>query len=185
MRKVRCFLWLGLLAALPLGAAVRTPAVFGDSMVLQRNRPLPVWGWAEPGEAVKVTLGESTAETVADASGRWGVTRPARPEGGPYALTVVGENTLRFKDVMVGEVWLCSGQSNMAWRLNQSEGAEQAIRDSANPRLRLFQVERHWGQVAPEQGTGRWRVSSPESSGTFSGVGYFFGRRRSWRSQWG
>ena len=69
MRKVRCFLWLGLLAALPLGAAVRTPAVFGDSMVLQRNRPLPVWGWAEPGEAVKVTLGESTAETVVDAAG--------------------------------------------------------------------------------------------------------------------
>ena len=177
MRKVRYFLWLGLLAALPLGAAVRTPAVFGDSMVLQRNRPLPVWGWAEPGEAVKVTLGESTAETVADASGRWRVTLPARPEGGPCELTVAGENTLRFKDVMIGEVWLCSGQSNMAWRLNQSEGAEQAIRDSANPRLRLFQVERHWGQVAPEQGTGRWRVSSPESSGTFSGVGYFFGRR--------
>ena len=94
-------------------AEVRLPHLLSDNMVLQRDRPIPIWGWAKPDEKVTVRLGKSSASTTAGANGQWSVKLPKMTAGGPYELTVAGVNTLTLNNVLIGEVWLCSGQSNM------------------------------------------------------------------------
>ena len=117
-------------------ADVTLPSVIGDRMVLQRGREIPVWGWAAPGEAVTVTLRDQKAETTAGDDGRWQVRLKAMAEGGPHELVVVGKNTITLKDVLVGEVWLCSGQSNMEWTVSRSTNpeAEAAAATAVVPR---------------------------------------------------
>ena len=98
-------------------ADVRLPQIFGDHMVLQREQPIPVWGWADPGEEVSVELGDKAVSTVAGDDGRWMVKLPAQQAGGPVALTVKGKNSLTLTDVLLGEVWLCSGSRTWNGRL--------------------------------------------------------------------
>lgn len=159
------------------GAEVKLPAYFSEHMVFQRNRPLPVWGTADPGEGVEVKFGDEVKTVAADASGNWNTAFPARSAGGPFALEVKASNRLRFDDVMVGELWLASGQSNMALRLREARNGAEEVKNSADPRLRLFSVEREWTRLPAVRGTGRWRPSSPESSADFSAVAFYFGRR--------
>ena len=140
-------------------ADVRLPRIFGDHMVLQRGIKLPVWGWAEAGEKITLTLkGKDlnvTAEVAADGSGQWKIDLPVLEAGGPYVMTVTGNNSVIFNDVMVGEVWLCSGQSNMEVPVGLMNGAEwwkgvlnyEKELESANiPKLRLFNVATTWKQ---------------------------------------
>ncbi len=107
----------GLLAGLPGGARadVKVPAIFGSHMVLQRDQKDRVWGWAEPGEEVTVKIAGQSHATKAGPDGSWQVTLEPMPAGGPHVLSIQGKNTLTLDDVLVGEVWLCSGQSNMQW----------------------------------------------------------------------
>ena len=114
-----------LAAAAP--AAVRLPQVFGDHMVLQRDAPVVVWGWADPGETVAVTLGGRAVAASADAAGGWKIALPPLPTGGPFEMTVAGKNRIVLTDVLVGEVWLCSGQSNMEWILKNTDNAARMI----------------------------------------------------------
>src|SRR5262245_1112772 len=128
-------------------ADVKPHPLFSDHMVLQRDVPVPVWGTAEPGEQVSVAIkgnnGSSTSPTVAaNADGSWKVQVPKLTAGGPYELTIKGKNTVTIKDVLVGEVWVCSGQSNMEWPLNRTFEREKAIAAAGNPMLRLFTVPR-------------------------------------------
>lgn len=118
MLAVACF--AGFCVAVPSQADVRLPQIFGDHMVLQREQPIPVWGWADPGEDVSVELGGKAVSTVAGDDGRWMVKLRAQQAGGPVELTVKGKNSLTLTDVVVGEVWLCSGQSNMEWTVANS-----------------------------------------------------------------
>jgi len=157
-------------------AEVRTPAVFGDHMVLQRERPLRLWGWADPGEEVQVQLAERTASTRADEQGRWLVVLEPMPAGGPITLEVRGENTLRFEDVLVGEVWLASGQSNMEFPLIRARESEREIADAEHPEIRLFTVSKAIARSPQDDVTGSWTVCLPETAGSFSAVAYFFGR---------
>ena len=157
-------------------AEVRVPRVFGDHMVLQRDRELPVWGWAETGEKVTVSLGGEEASAVADAKGEWRVDLKPLPAGGPHALTVSGTNTVRLEDVMVGEVWLCSGQSNMAWTVSNSNDAQAEIAAADRPGIRLFLVPRKVSGVALRDVDAAWKLCSPETIPGFSAVAYFFGR---------
>lgn len=157
-------------------AEVSLHPLFTSHAVLQRERPVPVWGTAAPGEKVTVTLaGKSVSTTAAD--GKWRVDLPAMPAGGPHVLKVEGSNTIKLEDVLIGEVWLCSGQSNMAFRLERASNAAEAIAASANENLRLFIVPTNT-QDEPQSTTacGPWTVSGPATAGSFSAVAYFFGR---------
>jgi sialate O-acetylesterase len=160
-------------------ADVKLASVFGDSMVLQRELPVPVWGWADPGEVVTVTVAGQTKKTEADADGKWQVkldALKANAEG--QTLTVAGKNKIELNDVLIGEVWICSGQSNMEWRLRTSMNAEAEVAAADHPQIRLFDVPGHTtSPLAKDTCPGSWKICQPETTKDFSAVGYFFGRR--------
>ena len=174
-------LGLGLLLAVcvawPAVAEVRLPAVFSDQMVLQRDVPVTVWGWADAGEKVAVGIAGQSKDATADRSGKWSAKLEAMPAGGPHELTVRGESTLRVAGVLVGEVWLCSGQSNMAMAVKGVVNAEQEMAAADYPRLRMFTVERAAAVEPQSDCQGGWQASSPETVAGFSATAYFFGRR--------
>lgn len=159
-------------------SAVSVPAIFSDHAVLQRGGSVPVWGRAEPGEKVRVSLGGIEAEAVTASDGRWQIELDLSQCGeGPFELIVEGTNKLAFSDVLVGEVWLCSGQSNMELSLASSENGKDEIAASANPRLRQFLVEKQASRLPSDEIRGRWMVASPEASAQFSAVAYYFGKQ--------
>ncbi len=165
--------------ALPAAAIadVRLPALFSDGMVLQRDAPIPVWGWAEPWERVSIALGSQRRLAIATLDGKWRVTFGAMPAAeSPVAFEVSGRNALRIQNVAVGDVWVCSGQSNMAWTLRQSARAEEFIRETSDPHLRMFTVEHRTANSPQSDCKGSWRHASPETAGQFSAVGYHFAR---------
>jgi sialate O-acetylesterase len=165
--------------ALGARANVTLPALFSDHAVLQRDAPIPVWGWADPGEVVSVTLREQTAHTVAGDDGAWRVTLPAMREDTPCTLTVVGKNTLTVQDVALGDVWLCSGQSNMEWTVRQAANADAETAAANFPRIRHFKVARTLATTPQRDVRGSWVVCTPETAKSFSAVGYYFARKRS------
>ena len=177
LRSALVFLaFLPALAA-PLLAEVRLPAIFGSHMVLQQEVPLPVWGTADAGEAITVRFGATEASTTTAADGTWRVTLPRQSASAtPQRLTVSGRTTVAFDDVLVGEVWLASGQSNMAFPLSSAHDADEEIPRANDTSLRLFVVTKQTS--AREQTTlqGRWEVCTPATARGFSAVAYFFGR---------
>jgi sialate O-acetylesterase len=164
-----------LLAAWTAQADVRLPALFSDNMVLQQGIRVPVWGWANDGEQVTVTFRGETAKTKAK-GGKWMVKLGRLSAGGPDTLTVAGENTIEIKNVLVGEVWICSGQSNMEWPLSRSFEPAADIAASANPMLRLFHVPKVKSDTALDDVKAEWKQSAPETTPAFSAVAYYFGR---------
>lgn len=157
-------------------ADVKLPAILSDHMVLQAGKPASIWGWADPKEKVTVKLGKQSAQTAAGADGRWAL-KLALPEGaGPFELQVTGNNSLTVKDVLVGEVWVCSGQSNMGWRVEQANQPETEIPAANFPKIRHFKVQQAIAAEPQEDVHGSWAVCSPETVGGFTAVGYFFGR---------
>ena len=186
MRRFRFAARLFLVSALVLvggGSAVtaladvKLPAIFGSHMVLQQGQRVRVWGWAEPGEAVTVTIDKQSHSTQAAADGRFQVELDSLPVGGPHTLTVKGKNSVTFDDVLVGEVWICSGQSNMQWDVSQSNDADLEIKTAKFPKIRLISVPQVGTQAPQNDFNGKWEVCSPETVGKFSAVGYFFGRQ--------
>jgi sialate O-acetylesterase len=156
-------------------ADVRLPALFSDKMVLQRGIRLPVWGWADDGEEVTVQFRGETAKTKAK-NGKWMVKLSRQKAGGPDTLVVQGKNKIVINDVLVGEVWICSGQSNMEWPLSQSFESAPDIAASANANLRLFLVPKTKAESPRDDVKASWNNSSPESVPGFSAVAYYFGR---------
>lgn len=181
MIAFRAFLLLLLAAAPQAPSVLKLPSLFSDHMVLQRDQPVPVWGEAAPDEEVTVTFGKASARTTADAAGKWKVAlEKSAANVEPQTLTVAGRTTIRFTDVVVGDVWLCSGQSNMGLYLSECHNAATELPKAGDPLLRLFRVSerqtlRPQSEV-PLWNDRRWVLSSPAESGTFSGVAYFFGR---------
>jgi sialate O-acetylesterase len=165
------------LAAAPLCAAVKLPAILAEHMVLQQNRPVHLWGLADPGEAVTATFRGQSASITASEQGTWSLYLPPGAAGGPFALVVSGTNTIEFHDVLVGEVWIASGQSNMEFTTRDVIDAEKELQTALHPQLRLFNVDRNVafyprGDLAA---TG-WQPAAPETVRDFSAVAYFFGR---------
>ena len=161
----------------PAAADVRLPAIIGDNMVLQRAISVPVWGWADPGEKVTVTLASQTKTATADAeTGRWMVRLDSMKEDGPLEMTVAGKNEITLKNVLVGEVWACSGQSNMGFPVRGADNAEKEIARADYPSIRLFSVPLLGTQEMQDDCKGSWSECSPESVASFTAVGYFFGR---------
>lgn len=162
--------------AASLSAEVRLPALLSDRMVVQRDAPVHVWGWADPGEAVRVEFRDQQASTQAAATGRWEVYLRPVQAGGPYTLTVRGTNAITLEDIHVGEVWVASGQSNMAWTVGRSRDAEQEIAAADYPEIRYFKVALTAAEAPAEDVQGQWAPVSPETVGAFSAVAYFFAR---------
>lgn len=156
-------------------ANVRLPSIFTDHMVLQRQMPLPVWGWASPGEAVTVKIADQTHTTRADETGKWRVTLASLSPGGPVTLEVSGNNKVLVSDILIGEVWICAGQSNMEWPVKDSANADLVIATADHPDIRLITVATP-GTEAPEKDFhGHWETCTPQSIVEFSAVGYGFG----------
>lgn len=157
-------------------ADVTLPAVFSDRAVLQRDRPLAVWGWAAASEEVTVSLGARTAKTTTAADGRWRVDLDAQPAGGPFELVVQGRNRVVAKDVLVGEVWLASGQSNMAWTVAGTKDAEAERKAADFPQLRVFTTAMAAAGDPAADVKGAWAATSPDTVAGFSAVAWFFAR---------
>jgi sialate O-acetylesterase len=162
-------------------ADIKLPQVFGSHMVLQQEKPIIIWGWASPSETVKVQLGETTQSTQANERGEWKISLPAMKAAGPLTLTISGSSTVTFDDVMIGEVWLCSGQSNMEMGLGMVNDATNEIAHANHPGIRLLMVDNHWDGMPQNDIKGTWKVCSPETVAQggwngFSATAYFFGR---------
>jgi sialate O-acetylesterase len=156
---------------------VKLPAIFGSHMVLQRDQKDRVWGWAKPGEDVTVKIGGQTHTAKAGADGSWQVMLDPMPAGGPHTLSVEGENSIKFDDVLVGEVWICSGQSNMQWSVAASNDAELEIATAKYPLIRFIAVPNRGMQEPQKDFKGQWQPVRPDTVGGLTAVGYFFGRR--------
>ena len=165
-----------MLAVPEVRAEIKLPHVISDHMVLQRDMALPIWGWAEPGEAVTVKLGKQTVQAKADAKGKWMVKLAAMPAGGPLEMTVAGTNTITVKDILVGEVWVGSGQSNMAMSVAGCTDAKKDIAAAKFPNIRLFTCPRRPSGQPESDINAAWRVCSPGTVAYFSAAAYFFGR---------
>ncbi len=152
-------------------------SLFSDHMVIQRKIQAPIWGWTKPGEQVIVSLAHQMAIAKADANGRWEAKLGPFNAGGPYELKIAGTQSLVLKDVMVGDVWLCSGQSNMEWPVRASNDAEKEISEANHPNIRLFTVPKKISPKPLSHFDAEWNVCSPETVAEFSAVGYFFGRQ--------
>jgi sialate O-acetylesterase len=150
--------------------------LFTDHMVLQRGVEAPIWGWTKPGETVTVRLAGKEAEARAGADGKWTVKIGPFAAGGPHTLTVIGPESATRKDVLIGDVWICSGQSNMEWPVEQADDAKGEIARADHPKIRLYTVPKKISYVPESQVKGSWEVCSPQTVGDFSAVGYFFGR---------
>ncbi len=157
-------------------ADVRLPSVIGSRMVLQREIPVPVWGWAAPGEKVTVTFGAQTVTATAGADSAWKVTLAPMSAGGPFAMVVRGKNTLRLDDILVGEVWVCSGQSNMEMRLCHVKDAANEVAGALDRSMRLFQITNEVAAEPQKDCEGRWEACRPSTAYLFSAAAYFFGR---------
>jgi sialate O-acetylesterase len=147
-------------------------------MVLQRDLPIPFWGTAAPNQKVTVTLGKESVSTAADGEGKWLLRLGPQPVGGPLEVTVSGKNTITYKNVLVGDVWVASGQSNMEFTLNRANNAKDEIAASEDSSLRMFTVRKNANyDVRQTTVGGQWQPSNPQNSGAFSAVAYFLARQ--------
>jgi sialate O-acetylesterase len=156
--------------------------VFDDNMVLQRGKPNTIWGWAKPGEEIRVTIADCMAKTVTKDDGRWSVVIQPPAPGGPHTLVIDGPQHVEFHDVRVGDVWLCGGQSNMEMGLGRARNGSEEVKAADHPQIRFFIVKQRGAKTPAAVPQGSWKICSPESVaegswGGLSAVGYFFGRR--------
>src|SRR5690242_2763233 len=157
-------------------ADVKLPAIFTSHLVFQRDQANPVWGWASPGEEVTVSIGDQKHKAKADDKGKWQVKLDAmKTNATPQTMTVEGKNKLTVDDILVGEVWICSGQSNMQWSVNQANDPDLETKTANLPLLRLITVPNVGTQEPQDDFKGEWAVCTPQNVGDFSAVGYFFG----------
>jgi sialate O-acetylesterase len=158
-------------------AQIKLPAIIGDNMVLQQNLANPIWGWDKPGTNVTVTFAGQTKTAVADANGKWTVKLDPLPvNAAPAAMSIAGTTQVEVKNILVGEVWICSGQSNMQWSVNQSWDADLESLTAKYPHIRLISVPQVGTQEPQQDFKGAWAECAPENVGGFSAVGFFFGR---------
>lgn len=174
--------WIGLVVVLSMiassaSAEVKLPALFTDHMVVQRDQPLKVWGWADPSESVVVSIGNSKATAVADATGKWHLELPPMPANkSPSSLIIQGTNRIEIKDILVGEVWVCSGQSNMEWSVAASMNPQEEIAAANHPLIRHIKVPLVPSMIPLENFQSSWQVCSPNTAAGFTAVGYYMAR---------
>ena len=158
-------------------ANVKPARIFSDNMVLQRGINAPVWGMADPGEKITVSIDGNSMTTTAAPDGKWMVVLPVFKAGGPYDLVIKGYNEVKFTNVLFGDVWIASGQSNMEWPLVRANNGEEEVNNANYPNIRLFYVPKRVGSSPKDDlAGGQWDQCTPETAKNFSAVAYFFGR---------
>ncbi len=180
MKKYFCLILITLVFFTLSSSAVNLPNIFGDHMVLQQNAEVKLWGWAGPFEKITVVAswGEDTIKTVGNRKGEWAAMLKTPSAGGPHIITITGYNSIEIKDVLLGEVWLCSGQSNMEWTPSFGiDHGEEAIAKADHPEIRFFNVVHSTSEYPQKNLMGEWVVCTPETMKRFSAVGYFFGEK--------
>ncbi|HOI55596.1 MAG TPA: sialate O-acetylesterase, partial [Phycisphaerae bacterium] len=178
MRRVASVACAVLLCACGAASAdVSLPALISDNMVIQQGQRVSIWGKAAPGEKVAVSLGEQHVSAEADAAGRWRVALEPMPAGGPHEMTIAGINSIVVKNILVGEVWLCSGQSNIQVTVSASTGGAEAAAAADYPEIRYFRVNSIGNDVPQDDCKGKWVVCAPQNIRSFSAVSYYFGSR--------
>ncbi|PZX93824.1 hypothetical protein DOS84_07675 [Flavobacterium aquariorum] len=176
MKKLLVTLFL--LFAFFSNANVRMPLVFSDGMVLQRNKQIPIWGWADANEKVEIHFNKQTKTITADQNGKWMVKLDSEKAGGPFELSITGKNKILIKDILVGEVWICSGQSNMEFQMYKTMNSKAEIEDSNYPMIRHFGVAQDLsGSPKEDLKAGKWAVCSKEAISDFTAVGFFFAKK--------
>jgi sialate O-acetylesterase len=160
-----------------LKAEVVLPKLLSDNMVLQRDLQVNIWGWAGKGEGISVTIADQKLTAKADENGNWKVQLKPLKAGGPYEMKIKGTNEIVLKNILVGDVWVCSGQSNMEFMLSQANNADEEIAAANFPQIRLFSLDKRISEKPlPNASSNGWEICSPATAGAFSAVGYFFGR---------
>jgi sialate O-acetylesterase len=180
MKSIFCLLAGFVLFCFTVSANVSLPAVFGDNMVLQQKSEVKIWGWAKTGEkvTVKAEWMKEELSVMADNQGTWGITFQTPVAGGPYKMTIMGYNRIEFNNVLIGEVWLCSGQSNMEWSARSGIlNGEEEIKNADYPQIRLFTVYHSTSKFPQEHLTGQWSECNPGTMQSFSAIAYFFARK--------
>lgn len=177
MIRTPLLILLLLLAPQLCHAELKVSPVFGDSMVVQRDKPIHVWGWTTPQTDVRVELADKHGQATSDSTGRFDVTIDPLPAGGPHQLKIVADETQTFSDVLVGEVWVCSGQSNMAWTVSNANDPDLESLTAKYPNIRLISVPQVASQEPLNDFNGKWEACTSETVKQFSAVGYFFGRQ--------
>lgn len=176
MKKSVIFIFL--LISVLANANVRMPLIFSDGMVLQRDKQIPIWGFADANESVEIHFNKQIKKTTADKNGKWKVNLNAEKAGGPFELIIIGKNKITIKNVLVGEVWICSGQSNMEFQVIKTMNSEKEIADSNYPMIRHFGVAQDLsGTPKDDLKQGKWEVANKETVGNFTAVGYYFARK--------
>ncbi len=161
---------------IPTAEKIELSAIFNNHMVLQRDVEIPIWGKAMPGGLVIVKFADQSKSVTVNEKGEWKLYLNPVEAGGPFVMEVIGKDTIAFNDVLVGEVWLCSGQSNMAFTVQKSNNSEEEISNAQYNNIRLIKVDRKVSDTTEFSFNGEWEICSPQSVGDFSAVGYFFGR---------
>lgn len=159
-------------------ANVELPLLFSNDMVLQRDKPIPVWGWADANEKIVISFNKQKLKTIADENGKWRVNLKTELAGGPYQLVIKGKNVITINNVLVGEVWICSGQSNMEFTVSNAKDFKQELKDANYPMIRHFLVEKDMDSKPKSKlKSGNWQVCDKTTVGDFSAVGYFFAKK--------
>ena len=173
-----CFLLIYAFLVSWLAGEIRTPAIIGNHMVLQQNHPNPIWGWDLPEQSIEVTISGQNHKTVANSQGYWRVAlRPMKASNSPQEMIIQGSSQIKYQNILIGEVWLCSGQSNMGWSLGQADDKDLESMSAKFPNLRLISVPQVGTQDPQNDFNGKWEETTPDSAINFSAVGYLFGRR--------
>src|SRR6187455_2804924 len=175
LRRSLSYSLVFLLSAAAVRADVKLHGLFSDNMVLQRDKAVPIWGWADDGEEVTVEFRGKKVSTRAKA-GTWMVKLGKLKPGGPDELKVTGKNSITLKNVLVGEVWIASGQSNMEWPMRSSYDPARDILDAKNPKLRLYTVPKLKANEPVKDVASAWKEDAPSAVSNFSAVAYYFGR---------
>jgi sialate O-acetylesterase len=169
-----------LLVSFDLKAQIKLPVIFDDHMVIQQQTTIPIWGWAQPSQdvTIKVSWDTTTIRTKSDNGTSWKSTMKTPAAGGPHTITIkAGDHVRTLVDVMTGEVWLASGQSNMEWSMNSAADGKPFVEQINDPNIRLFNVPNASAATLQVNGDGKWQVCNKESVGDFSAVAYFFGKK--------
>ena len=180
MKRIALLILFNVYISLMASADVHLPAIIGSHMVLQQNTDVKIWGWCEPSEKILISTDwdTTTYNTAGEPNAKWSIKIKTPAAGGPYKITIKGENIIVLEDVMIGEVWDCSGQSNM--EMNYTWGTQEYNSDAenaTNKKIRFFHIEKLSADYPQEDTKAKWVVCNPEDMKRFSLVGYFFGER--------